>query len=128
MGSRLLFDPEGGAAEILQHLDDSARFRGGREAQARARRDDHIFLPSHQHRAPVRSGRDGIAGGERRASHGGGRSVSMLQLDRAGDLRDPPKRGGEGGVAPEEQGQDEGAQKHESVTFRSSQEGPGAPA
>jgi hypothetical protein len=113
MRSRLLLDAEGGAAPILKHLDDSALFGGGREPKLGARRDDHIFLPAHQHRSAVRPGGDDVAGLKRRAAQGGGGSAALPNLHRAGGFRHPPDRHlREGGMAPEKEQDDECAQEH----------------
>jgi hypothetical protein len=112
-GRFLLLDPEGGAAEILKHLDDSTRLRGRRQAQPRPRRNDHIFLPPDQHRPAVGAGGDGIAGSERRAPRRLDRAPAMLKLNVSGDLGHPPRRDrGESGLAAEEQHHDQCAQVH----------------
>jgi hypothetical protein len=113
MGSLFLLDPEGGAAEILEDLDEAARFGGGRQAQLGPSRDDHIFLSADQYRPGMDPGRDDVARLERGAAHGGGHSSPVLHLDRSRRLGHPPRGGGgEGAVTPEEQEQDEGAQEH----------------
>jgi hypothetical protein len=86
----LLLDPEGGATEILDHLDDSARFRGGRQPKPSPGRDDHIFLPPHQHGAGMRARGDNVARIECRPARGGGEPAAMLHLHRPGRLGDEP--------------------------------------
>jgi hypothetical protein len=113
MRSRLLLDPEGGPAPVLEHLDDPALLRGGGKADSRARRDDHIFLPAHQHGPAVGPGRDDVARLKRGASRGGGRPAAMLHLHRSGGLGHPPRRNlSEGGMAPEKQQDGKGSQEH----------------
>jgi hypothetical protein len=120
MRSRLLLDPERGAAPILEHLDDPA-FLGGRgQSKPGERRDDHIFLPAHQHGAAVGTGGDDVARLQRGAARRGGGSAAMLNLDRAGRFGHPPRRDlCEGGMAPEQQQDDEGAREHGVGTFGS---------
>jgi hypothetical protein len=92
MGGRLAFDPEQGAAVILDHLDEAARLGGGRQAHSRRRRDDHIFLPPNQHRAAAGARRDDVAGGELAAARRGEDQAGMADLDRPRRLGDPPGR------------------------------------
>lgn len=109
----LLLDSEGGAAEILEHLDDSARLGGGRQPKPGPRRDDYIFLAPDQHGPALNAGGDDVARLKHCASDGGGGAVAVLHVHRSGRLGHPPGRSrGEGSVAPEEQKHDEGAQEH----------------
>jgi hypothetical protein len=129
MRSLLLLDPESGAAEILEHLDDPAGFRRRREPHPRARRDDHIFLSAYQHGAAVGSGGDHVAGIQGGSARRGRGSAGMLELYRTCHLGDPPERGGgEGGAAREEQHQEEGAQNHGRSLSAAAPKGPGGPA
>jgi hypothetical protein len=119
MGGRLLFDPEGGPPEILEHLDDPALLLGRRQAQSGARRDDHIFLASHEHGSAVGAGGDDVARLERGPADRGSASPATLDLHGAGRFGHPPERDrGESGLARQEQEDEECAQEH-SVTFRS---------
>ncbi len=118
MRSRLLFDPESGSAPILKHLNVSALLGGGGQPKPGARRDDHIFLPADKHRTAVRAGGDDVSGLEGDAAHGRRASADMLHLHRTGRFGHPPKRDlSEGRMAPDDQKDDEGAQKHWEVTF-----------
>jgi hypothetical protein len=129
MGSRLLLDPEGRPAPVLKDLDEALRFCRRRQPEPGARRDDHIFLAPDEHRAAIRPRGDDVARLKRGASNRGGGAAAMLHLDRPGRLGDPPQRAlRKGGVAPEEQHQDEGAHEHRKVTFHSSRKGPGGSA
>jgi len=120
MRSRLLLDPEGGPAPILEHLDDTALLGGRRKPKPGAGGDDHIFLTAHQDRASVGAGGDDIARLKRRAARGGGGSSAMLHLHRSGRFGHSPGRDlGERGMAPEKQQDDEGAQEHGVGTFGS---------
>jgi hypothetical protein len=113
MRSRLLLDPEGGPAPILEHLDDPALLRGGGQPDPGARRDDDIFLPAHQHGPAVGSGRHDVARLERRAAGRGGGPAAMLDLHGSGRFGHSPGGDlGEGGMAPEEQKDGKGAQEH----------------
>jgi hypothetical protein len=113
MRSRLFLDSEGGASPILEHLDDSAFLGGGGQPKPGARRHDHIFLAADEHGAAVRARRHHVARRQGRTAHGGGGAPAMLDLDRPGRLRNPPKRHlGEGGRAPEEHQDGGGAQEH----------------
>jgi hypothetical protein len=113
MRGRLLLDPEGGPAPILDHLDDPALLGGGGQPKPGARRDDHIFLASDQDRPAVGAGGDDVPGPKRCPARRGGGPAAVLDLDRSGRFGHPPERDlGEGGMAPEEQQDDEGAQEH----------------
>jgi hypothetical protein len=113
MGSGLLLDPEGGPAPILEDLDESSGLRRRRQAEPGAGRDDHIFLSANEHRTGVRPGGDDVARLERGAPDRGRVPAAMLHLHRSRGLRHPPERRlGEGGMAPEEQEDDEGADEH----------------
>ena len=113
MRSRLLFDPEGGPAPILEHLDDPALLGRGGQPDPRARRDDHIFLPSHQHRPAVCAGGDDVARLQLGAAHRGGGTAALLHLHFSSGLRHSPVRHlREGGMAPEKQQYGKGAQEH----------------
>jgi hypothetical protein len=113
MGGRLFFDPEGGPAPILEHLDESALLGGGGKPKLRSGRDDHIFLAAHQHRAAVGAGGDDVARLERGAPNGCRGAAAMPDLDRSGRLRHPPAGDlRECGMAPEEHEDGKGAQEH----------------
>jgi hypothetical protein len=113
MRSRLLLDPEGRPAPVLEHLDDPALLGGGRQSDPGARRHDDIFLSAHQHGPPVGAGRNDVARLKRGAARSGGGSAAMLDLHRSCGLGHPPGRDlREGGMAPEKQQDDKGSQEH----------------
>jgi hypothetical protein len=113
MRGRLLLDAESGSAPILQDLDETARLGGGRKAKLSRGRHDHIFLAAYEHRPAVGAGGYDVARSQSGPAHGRRGSAAMPHLHRSGRFRHPPKRSlSEGGMAPEEQQDDEGAHEH----------------